>query len=308
MTSLALVLAVQIAAPLQVGANEDVAAVPAEPPVSCFADDQADLAAVAKVLGALPGGRWWIPRFDADGTLVVSASSGFSVVDGGGEEVLISDVHTSPAAVSLDVPDGLSPGTVLQLAVDGSVVSGVVLRVVAGDPPSATAVLEDVVVTGTAPEACDVICSFEGMTVPAAPLLTFTYTGGPFILDGWAAVEGSVLEDATPRVVDSQLLPAVTEPTSVSVRLNEVGFSTGLDVRARALNPDSLVVLHDESLAVAPVGERPVEELGEDIAPCNTNVNPTPAPFGCFGAAPMETATLFGALFLLGLRRRRRSR
>lgn len=311
MLAVTLALLAQSACPLQLSNGQAMEPIMALP-VFCDVTNVAQQEAIAEIFTAPPGGRWWLARTDDDGVQRVTGSGPFIVVDGGGEQLAISDVYVTPAAVSLAVPTTAGAGAVLQLMDNGSVVSGVLLRVGTsgsdGDAPPVAFSVDTVDVVGTVPQACEVSCRFDGMTVPAAPLLQVGYTGGPAILDAWAVTEGSFIEELSPRTIDSQLLVASDGAVTVDRRLNEVGFTTNLDVRVRAMDPDSLEVLYDAVHVIAALPEVPVEEVA-DVPPCGeSGLDPEP-PFGCTaGPTPLDVTSLLGSLLLLGAVRRRRAK
>lgn len=296
-----------LALPLASQFDDAPRAIPAEviAPVQCGANSLADslhVGDIADISIAVMGARWWIPSVAEDGAARFAEGANLSLVDQEtSQSQAVTEVWQTAAAVSIPVPADASPGQTFDLTADNGFVH--VLRVAVGEPVVSDGALTDVQVVAGDAQRCQVLCAMDGLTLPAAPLLRFTHTGGALVLDAFAWIEGDAppMETALHRA-DSYLLEAVTEPTVIEIALDEWGWDAALDVTVRARDPGDLTLLHDELIAVAPLGSVPADTTG--LEDCRGGGETQP--FGCplFGGS--NIALLFAPLLALRLRRLRR--
>lgn len=286
---------------------------PIAPSVECPFDESADLASVARIVEAPPGGRWWLPRFDEDGVALLAGQGPFSVVDGGGQVHAIEQetLHVTAAVVSLPVPEALSSGAVLQLRENDVPVTDVLLRVSDAAGAGAPLTSESITIADAAPEGCVASCTLPGTMVPAAPLLRVTASGGPAILDAWIGFgePNPFPMDTSPRVIDSQLVGAADEEASfeLSRRLGQFNFVGAIHATVRFRDPHTLEVVHEEVVA-GTIGEVPVDALPGAPPECSSAMPMTPMT-GCASVGPSSSAAAaLLALACLAFARARRPR
>jgi hypothetical protein len=267
----------------------------------CFSENRPAPETIADQPLAPVGGVWWIPRIDEQGDRWFEGST---VQLRSPSAVLVGAQQSEGAgAVAFEVPELATAGETWTVVADGAEVADVELRVAGGEPELGGGTIDGVRVGAGAAQTCDLFCHEPGTQLPAAPIAEVTYDGGPLVLDVWAVFEGDFADDSVPHRVDSFWLEAVSEPTTVTLELDQLGWDAPLDVRVHAVNANTLEVVHEQLLFVGTLGMVEPEDL-TGIPECEDPPRGIDPFGGCFGT-PAPAVALLLPLFGLRLRRRR---
>ncbi len=258
---------------------------------------------------AAPGGVWRLAKQsgDLDQNEVLQELGALELVSGGGE-VSPVDVAETFRSVTMPVPAGAPAGSSYLLRRAG--LDGIVLNVAA---PASTApfVLEDAQWADPVPAGgCAAECRPADdpvFYVPRAAQVAITYRGGAAVADAFFDI-APAFGDATQRYVDTVLLPASEQSTTVTLKVSALTEDLAShDVTLRLRGADSDALLEELTLT----GDLPQVEYdwaSSDVTySCDDYYGDYEGDYANCGCTSTSEAGLFGGMLgLLALARRRR--